>query len=60
MRDPLDVMDCLRRRVPITLLVDLLDPHGPDSRRILREDGPYDDVWSRATSLCSTSSSSAR
>jgi len=56
-----DVMDRLRSRVPITLLIDLLDPRGPDSRRILRDDpcDPYD-ATSSTTTLWRSSSSSAR
>jgi hypothetical protein len=58
MRPAFDVMDSLRSRVPLTLLIDLLDPHGPDSRRILHND-PYEAV-SATTTLWSSSSSSAR
>ena len=58
MRASFDVMDSLRSRVPITLLIDLLDPHGPDSRRILRQDP--EDALSLTTTLCRSSSSSAR
>jgi hypothetical protein len=53
-----DVMDSLRSRLPITLLIDLLDPRGPDSHRILRQD-PYEPA-SLTTTLCRSSSSSAR
>ena len=35
MPDPLDM---LARGVPITLLVDLLDERGPDSRRVYAEE----------------------
>lgn len=35
MPDPLDM---LARGVPLTLLVDLLDEHGPDSRRVYAEE----------------------
>jgi hypothetical protein len=53
-----DVMDSLRSRVPITLLIDLLDPRGPNSARILRQD-TYEPA-SLTTTLCRSSSSSAR
>jgi hypothetical protein len=61
--DPLfDVMSCLRARMPITLLIDLLDPRGPGSQEILHLDemeAPHAQA-SPTTVLCSTSSSSAR
>lgn len=33
-----DVMAWLDARVPVTLVLDLLDPAGPNSQRILREE----------------------
>jgi hypothetical protein len=64
MNGSMDVMACLRTHMPITLLIDLLDPKGPNSARILREDpydGGADDGWALpTTTLWSTSSSSAR
>jgi hypothetical protein len=56
--DAFDVMDRLRSRVPITLLIDLLDPRGPNSQRILRQD-PVEPA-PLTTTLWSSSSSSAR
>lgn len=43
MPDPLDM---LARGVPITLLLDLLDEHGPNSRRLYDEERS-DDSWLR-------------
>jgi len=37
-------MEWLARGVPISLLIDLLDPAGPDSRRILADE-PADTTW---------------
>jgi len=37
-------MRWLENGVPLTLLVDLLDPNGPDSTRML-EDEPADTAW---------------
>jgi len=37
-------MDWLTRGVPITLLIDLLDPSGPNSLRILHDE-PADTTW---------------
>ena len=37
-------MDWLERGIPLTLLIDLLDPVGPDSRRISRDE-PADTTW---------------
>lgn len=59
MSTSMDVMQCLRTRVPLTLLIDLLDERGPNSARILREDS-YDPGWLPTTTLWSSSSSSAR
>lgn len=39
-----DPMVWLRHGVPVSLLIDLLDPHGPDSRRII-SDEPADTGW---------------
>jgi hypothetical protein len=45
--DELDppVMDLLARHVPLSLLVDIATPTGPDSRRILLQEGTADDPW---------------
>ena len=57
-----DVMTCLREHVPITLLIDMLDPRGPHSREILHLDELADSAAqpSPTAVLCRTSSSSAR
>jgi len=59
---PFDVMTCLRERVPITLLIDMLDPRGPHSREILHLDEVAESApqSSPTTVLWRTSSSSAR
>jgi hypothetical protein len=36
--DPAEIMRLLGRGIPLTLLVDLLSPNGPDSAAILREE----------------------
>ncbi len=41
-----NVMEWLEHGVPVTLVVDLLDAKGPDSRRILAEE-PGDSSWFR-------------
>lgn len=40
MRHMPEVMTWLRSGVPLTLGIDLLDPAGPDSARIMREEWP--------------------
>ena len=37
-------MDWLFHGVPLSLLIDLLDPAGPNSHRIIREE-PADTTW---------------
>jgi hypothetical protein len=37
-------MEWLRQDVPLSLLIDLLDPNGPDSARICRDE-PADTSW---------------
>jgi hypothetical protein len=39
-----DPMQWLDQHVPLSLLIDLLDPAGPDSHRIHREE-PADSSW---------------
>ena len=39
------VMAMLSEHVPLSLLVDLTAPGGPDSRRLLDEEGLPDDAW---------------
>ncbi len=39
------MLDLLSARVPVTLLLDLLDPAGPESRLILRREPPDDLSW---------------
>ena len=41
-----DPMRWLEHRLPLSLLLDLLDPAGPDSRRIMRDE-PADVQWVR-------------
>jgi hypothetical protein len=38
------LMDWLAEDVPLSLLIDLLDPIGPDSHRIIRDE-PADTAW---------------
>jgi hypothetical protein len=38
------LMDWLAEGVPLSLLIDLLDPIGPDSHRIIRDE-PADTAW---------------
>jgi hypothetical protein len=46
------VMQLLARGVPVTLLLDLADPAGPDSRAILAaEPAPTDPIWLDAAVL---------
>jgi len=46
-----DVMAWLRSGVPLTLAMDLLDPAGPGSQRILRTERPSDEslAWLKET-----------
>jgi hypothetical protein len=37
-------MEWLSSGIPLSLLIDLLDPAGPDSRRICRDE-PADTTW---------------
>lgn len=39
------VMDLLDEHVPLTLLIDLTSPQGPDSQAILDAEGVPDEVW---------------
>lgn len=39
------VMGLLSEHVPLSLLVDLADPKGPDSDEILKQEGLPDDAW---------------
>jgi hypothetical protein len=39
-----DTLEWLSAGVPITLIVDLVEPDGPDSARILHEE-PADTAW---------------
>ncbi len=39
------VMGLLSEHVPLSLLVDLADPKGPDSDEILKAEGSPDDAW---------------
>jgi hypothetical protein len=39
------VMDLLSERVPLSLLMDLTAPAGPDSEAILDEEGEPDSAW---------------
>jgi hypothetical protein len=39
------VMDLLEEHVPISLLMDLVAPTGPDSRDILSTEGAPEDAW---------------
>ncbi|MFV0458105.1 MAG: hypothetical protein ACK5MT_04955 [Actinomycetales bacterium] len=39
------VMHLLSEHVPISLIVDLSRPHGPDSEEILTEEGQPEDAW---------------
>jgi hypothetical protein len=39
-----DMMEWLRAGVPLTLVLDLLDPSGPGSRQIYAEE-PADTAW---------------
>lgn len=43
--DSARVMAMLSEHVPLSLLVDLVVPGGPDSRRLLDEEGLPDDAW---------------
>lgn len=39
------VMDLLEEHVPLSLLIDLVPPDGPDSRDILDTEGAPDQAW---------------
>jgi hypothetical protein len=39
------VMELLSERVPLSLLMDLTAPAGPDSEAILDEEGEPEDAW---------------
>ena len=39
-----DTFEWLSAGIPITLIVDMVDPEGPDSARIIREE-PADTGW---------------
>lgn len=39
------VMDLLEERVPLSLLMDLVAPSGPDSQDILETEGAPDEAW---------------
>jgi hypothetical protein len=46
------IMDSLAAGIPITLLIDLLDPEGPDSIAINAVERPADDaLWVEAAQL---------
>lgn len=40
-----NVMELLSERVPLSLIMDLSAPAGPDSEAILDEEGEPDDAW---------------
>jgi hypothetical protein len=40
-----DVMGLLSERVPLSLIMDLTAPAGPDSEAILDEEGEPEDAW---------------
>jgi hypothetical protein len=42
--DDMDVMEMLEQGIPLTLLIDLLDEHGPSSQKVYREE-PADAAW---------------
>ena len=39
------VMDLLSERVPLSLIIDLSAPAGPDSEKILDDEGQPEDAW---------------
>lgn len=39
------VMDLLEERVPLSLLIDLVAPSGPDSQDILETEGAPEQAW---------------
>jgi hypothetical protein len=39
------VMDLLEEHVPLSLLMDLVEPSGPDSHDILATEGAPDEAW---------------
>jgi hypothetical protein len=39
------VMDLLSEKVPLSLIIDLSSPAGPDSEQILDDEGTPDDPW---------------
>jgi hypothetical protein len=43
--DESPVMDMLQEHVPLSLLMDLSAPSGPNSETILDEEGTPDDAW---------------
>jgi len=42
---PEQVMELLEEHVPLSLLMDLVPPTGPDSQDILDTEGAPDDAW---------------
>jgi hypothetical protein len=39
------VMDLLSEKVPLSLIIDLSSPAGPDSEQIMDDEGTPDDPW---------------
>ncbi|GAB2674649.1 hypothetical protein [Thalassiella azotivora] len=43
--DESHVMELLQEKVPLSLIIDLSAPAGPDSEQILDEEGEPEDAW---------------